>query len=84
MAGSAAGGSCHGLAGSVEYLLDVSTATGDSAWLERADRLAHLLLAFRDDEGVWRSDSGEPMPFDLLTGIAGVAVCLNRLSAATA
>jgi hypothetical protein len=76
--------SCHGLAGSVEFLLDVHDATGDGAWIEEADRLAHLLLAFRDDEGVWRSDSGEPLPFDLLTGIAGVAVCLKRMSAAPA
>jgi hypothetical protein len=72
--------SCHGLAGSAEFLLDVHAATGDDEWLGEADRLAGLLQGFRDEEGVWRSDSGEPLPFDLLTGIAGVAVCLLRLS----
>lgn len=72
--------SCHGLAGSVEFLLDMHAATGDPTWLAEADNLASLLDAFRDDEGIWRSDSGEPMAFDLLTGRAGVAIALARLS----
>jgi lantibiotic modifying enzyme len=75
--------SCHGLAGSIEFLLDVRAATGDPRWRAEADRLADLLEAFRDDQGTWRSDSGEPLPYDLLTGIAGVARCFQRLSVET-
>jgi hypothetical protein len=73
--------SCHGLAGSVEFLLDVHAATGEAAWLEAADTLAALLEAFRTDDGEWWSDSGKPLGFELLTGRAGVAVCLLGLSA---
>jgi hypothetical protein len=72
---------CHGLAGSVEFLLDVHAGTGEPAWLEAADSLAALLETFRTDDGEWWSDSGKPLGFDLLTGRAGVAVCLLRLSA---
>jgi lantibiotic modifying enzyme len=72
--------SCHGLAGSVEFLLDAHAATGEPAWLEAADSLATLLETFRTDDGEWWSDSGKPLGFDLLTGRAGVAVCLLRLS----
>jgi lantibiotic modifying enzyme len=73
--------SCHGLAGSVEFLLDAHVATGEPEWLEAADSLAALLETFRTDDGEWWSDSGESLGFDLLTGRAGVAVCLLRLSA---
>jgi hypothetical protein len=72
--------SCHGLAGSVEFLVDTRVATDDDTWLAEADRLAGLLAAFRDDRGIWRSDSGEPLPYDLLTGIAGVGIAFLRLS----
>jgi len=73
--------SCHGLAGSVEFLLDVHAATGEPAWLEAADSLAALLETFRTDDGGWWSDSGKPLGFDLLTGRAGVAIGLLRLAA---
>jgi hypothetical protein len=60
--------------------VDTRVATGDDTWLAEADRLAGLLAAFRDDRGIWRSDSGEPLPYDLLTGIAGVGIAFLRLS----
>lgn len=74
---------CHGLAGNIEFLLDVFRATGDAAYLVEARSLGRLLEAFaseRDGVLVWPSE--QPMNFtpDYMVGYAGVAVCLLRLA----
>ena len=74
---------CHGLAGNIEFLLDVFQTTGDRAYLAEARTLARLLEAFSHEKDgllVWPSDSPEAFSPDYMTGYAGVAVCLLRLA----
>ncbi len=73
---------CHGLAGSIEYLLDVYRATGDAAWREEAWTLERLLDAFRlehNGQPTWGSDDGAPN-IGYMVGYPGVALCLLRLA----
>jgi hypothetical protein len=74
---------CHGLTGSIEFLLDIYQATGDHAYLNEARSLARLLRAFateRDGLLVWPSESPHVYSPDYMVGYAGVAVCLLRLA----
>jgi class IV lanthipeptide synthase len=74
---------CHGLAGNVEFLLDMWQETQDEAYLREARWLACLLETFaakRDDLLVWPSDSPTVFSPDYAIGYAGVAVCLLRLA----
>lgn len=73
---------CHGLAGNIEFLLDMYAETKDWVYLAETRSLARLLEAFsREKDGllVWSSDSPEVYSPDYMTGYAGVAVCLLRL-----
>jgi hypothetical protein len=75
-------GQCHGLAGNIEFLLDLYQATGDLTYLAEARSLARLLEAFgteKDGVLVWPSDLPDVFTPDYMTGYAGVAVCLLRL-----
>jgi hypothetical protein len=75
---------CHGLAGNIEFLLDMFQATCDQAYLAEARSLARLLEAFAyEQDGLlsWPSDSPDVFTPDYTTGYAGVAVCLLRLGA---
>ncbi|MGH2585164.1 MAG: lanthionine synthetase LanC family protein, partial [Dehalococcoidia bacterium] len=75
---------CHGLAGAIEFLLDMFQATGDRAYLADAGVLARLLEAFaaeRDGALVFPSESPDVFTPDYMVGYAGVAACLLRLSA---
>lgn len=75
---------CHGLAGNIEFLLDVYRMTGESLYISDAHILTRLLEAFaeeRDGELVWPSESPNTFSPDYMVGYAGVAVCLLRLSA---
>jgi tRNA A-37 threonylcarbamoyl transferase component Bud32 len=74
---------CHGLAGNIEFLLDMFQSTGDQAYLAEARSLARLLEAFgRENNGVlvWPSDPPDVFTPDYTIGYAGVAVCLLRLA----
>jgi lantibiotic modifying enzyme len=74
---------CHGLAGSIEFLLDMFQATGSDRYLSEALSLARLLNAFaveRDGLLLWSSDDPTICTPDYMLGYAGVAVCLLRLS----
>ena len=74
---------CHGLAGNIEFLLDMAQATGDRAYLAEARALARLMEAFSTEKAgalVWPSDSPDIFSPDYMTGYAGVAMCLLRLS----
>lgn len=74
---------CHGLSGSIEFLLDMYQATHDRAYLAEAYSLGRLLQAFlveRDGLLVCSSESPTIFSQDYMIGYAGVAVCLLRLS----
>jgi len=74
---------CHGLAGSIEFLLDVYQATGDATWLRAAQTLARLLDAFaaeREGDLVFAAEVPGVFTPDYMVGYAGVAMCLLRLS----
>ncbi len=72
---------CHGLAGNIEFLLDMFQSTGDPAYLAETRSLARLLEAFGREDGVlvWPSDPPDVFTPDYMIGYAGVAVCLLRL-----
>lgn len=75
---------CHGLAGSIEFLLDMYQATRDDAYLREARSLGRLLEAFasQTEHGLaWPSESPAVFTPDYMVGYAGVAVCLLRLAA---
>jgi serine/threonine protein kinase len=74
---------CHGLAGNVEFVLDMYRVTGRKAYLDDAQSLAGLLEVFareRDGHLVWPSETPDVVAPDFMVGYAGVAACLLRLS----
>ncbi|MDQ2731741.1 MAG: class IV lanthionine synthetase LanL, partial [Armatimonadota bacterium] len=74
---------CHGLAGNIEFLLDMFQATRDPAYLTEARSLARLLEAFaieREGMLLWPSEGPAVFTPDYMVGYAGVATCLLRLS----
>src|SRR5579859_3212837 len=75
---------CHGLAGNIEFLLDMYQATGKELYLENAYQLAYILESFVTEEKglvVFSSDVPRTYTPDYMVGYSGVAVCLLRLSA---
>ncbi len=74
---------CHGLAGSIELLLDLYEMTGEQQWLHAAYTFARLLEAFateQDGMRVWFAEGSGSITPGFLTGYAGVAATLLRLS----
>jgi tRNA A-37 threonylcarbamoyl transferase component Bud32 len=74
---------CHGLAGNIEFLLDMYQATEDSAFLAEAKSLARLLETFRAHEKgllVWSADLPTRYSPDYTIGYSGIAMCLLRLA----
>ncbi|HLZ61371.1 MAG TPA: class IV lanthionine synthetase LanL [Ktedonosporobacter sp.] len=74
---------CHGLAGSIELLLDLYELTGEQPWLHTAYTFAHLLEAFaaeQDGMRLWLSEEPGIMTPGFLTGYAGITATLLRLS----
>jgi hypothetical protein len=74
---------CHGLAGNIEFLVDMAQVTGDRSYLTEAQVLARLLEAFAvEKDGIltWSSESPSTFTPDYMVGYAGIAVCLLRLS----
>jgi lantibiotic modifying enzyme len=75
---------CHGLAGSIEFLLDVYQATGDLRHLGEARSLELLMSSYRLDrkDGLtWSCDHRRSSTPDYMVGYAGIATCLLRLAA---
>lgn len=77
---------CHGLAGSVEFLLDVARATHDEQYSDEARAHGRLLTAFaRESSGAieWNAGSQGVLPPErgYLLGDAGITPALIRLSA---
>jgi hypothetical protein len=74
---------CHGLAGSIELLLDAYQAWGERERLAEARLLGGILEAFAIDRGaevVFPSESPATFSPDYMVGYAGVATCLLRLA----
>lgn len=74
---------CHGLAGNIEFLLDMFQATGLCVYHAEARALAFLLETFastQDERLVWVSDVPSCVSPDYLLGYAGVLSCLLRLA----
>lgn len=74
---------CHGLAGNIEFLLDMAQFTGDRQYRSQAFELAALLEAFaveKDGMLVWPSESPIIFTPDYMVGYAGIALTLLRLA----
>lgn len=74
---------CHGLAGNLEFLLDVYQATGDDHWLREARGLARILHTFSMEVNgnlVYAGDFPGVFSPDYMVGYAGVATALLRLA----
>ena len=79
---------CHGLAGSVEYLLDTARATGDRTFADQAAQLGALLATFVPAEiMVDEAAAGGHallarlvLPIGYLEGLTGVLAALLRLA----
>jgi hypothetical protein len=73
---------CHGLAGSIEMLLDLHAVTGEAEYFDAALSLAPILHAWLNPQNPliqteamdWRKNPG------FMIGMGGIAVCLLRLS----
>lgn len=75
---------CHGLAGCIEFLLDVYQETRDPAYFAEADSLGQLLETSettRQGHSVFPSEQPGVFTPDYMVGYAGVALSLLRLSA---
>lgn len=76
---------CHGLAGNLEFLLELHEHDREyaTAWQAEAEELATILDALaREREGrlSWPSESASVHSPDYMVGHAGVATCLLRLA----
>jgi lantibiotic modifying enzyme len=73
---------CHGIAGNIEFLIDMFQVTRRDEFLNAAWRLFGILETFsreRDGHLVWLSDGPRLITTDYIVGYAGVATCLLRL-----
>jgi tRNA A-37 threonylcarbamoyl transferase component Bud32 len=73
---------CHGIAGNIEFMLDMYQMTRNDQFLNDAYCLARILETFsreRNGRLVWLSDAPRIITPDYMVGYAGVAVCLLRL-----
>lgn len=73
---------CHGLAGSVECLIDLYQSTDDAAYLSHSGEIAGLLAAFVRESGerVTIVIDRRPANLGFSTGVAGIVACLIRLA----
>ncbi|MBV9931135.1 MAG: class IV lanthionine synthetase LanL [Alphaproteobacteria bacterium] len=74
---------CHGLAGSIEFLLDCYQSFSEPFYLAQAREFARLLGAFASESAgglLWPSESPTDLEAAYLTGSAGIVPCLLRLA----
>lgn len=74
---------CHGLAGNIEFFLDMFQSTNDASYLEECRVHARLLEHFAVKHGgflYWSSELPTIVSPDYMVGFAGVAMCFLRLS----
>jgi hypothetical protein len=72
---------CHGLAGNIEFLLDVAQWMGERRFRDDADHLISLTNAFiveSDDGCAWISDAPRQISPDYLVGYGGIALSYLR------
>jgi lantibiotic modifying enzyme len=73
---------CHGIAGNIEFMLDMYQMTRSDGFLNDALYLTRILETFsreRNERLVWLSDAPRIITPDYMVGYAGVAVCFLRL-----
>jgi serine/threonine protein kinase len=74
---------CHGLSGSIEFLLDMYQSTNNRAYMNEAWALASILRAYgvvHENNKVWPSESPTTYTPDYMVGYSGVLACMLRLS----
>ena len=74
---------CHGVAGCIEFMLDMYQGHGEIENLVEAHSLAQLLEAFARHErhgGTWAVDTLGWGTDDFLVGQSGISLCLLRLA----
>lgn len=73
---------CHGLAGNAEVLLDFFQSTGKQEYLDSALALTELSTTFLEEsDNLEPSSPGALLAPGLMKGLAGLMVCLLRVSA---
>ncbi|RPD44128.1 hypothetical protein DNI29_22280 [Hymenobacter sediminis] len=74
---------CHGIAGTIEYLLDLYEITGNEYWKKSINKLAVVLQmksVIKDGCVLWPSEDPFILTPDYMVGFSGVASCLLRVS----
>jgi lantibiotic modifying enzyme len=74
---------CHGLAGNIDFLLDLYQATGDASYLAEARTLGRLMRAYATELNgmfVWGCETPTKFSSTYTVGFSGIAMCLLRLS----
>jgi serine/threonine protein kinase len=69
---------CHGLAGNVDVLIDISRTATSNSYLRSARRLGENLVAYRTERG-WPSEGWAVYCPDLMVGQAGIGAAFMRL-----
>jgi len=72
---------CHGLAGSIDFLLDVYNRTGQLQFFQDTQRLVQMLTTYARDttKGLqWLDRESVPYDHGLMSGYGGVGPCLLR------
>lgn len=74
---------CHGVAGNIEYLLDLYQVTKKCYWKNKANKLAIILQmksVIKEGYVLWPSEDPFVLTPDYMVGFSGVASCLLRIS----
>jgi serine/threonine protein kinase len=73
---------CHGLAGDLEFLLDLRDATADERWAAEAQALGRVLLAYADltERQMYRNEFYGARSASFMVGDAGVGAAFLRLA----
>jgi lantibiotic modifying enzyme len=74
---------CHGLAGNIEFLLDLFQITKNIEILNAAYNMGSLLETYKISEGQnykWPSEDPDIFTPDYMVGYAGVGACFLRLA----
>jgi serine/threonine protein kinase len=74
---------CHGLAGNIEFLIDLYGETKNKEILRSAYELGEILLSYKVHEGKffkWPSEDPNIFSWDYMVGNSGIGSCLLRLA----
>lgn len=73
---------CHGIPGSIEFLIDVYQILKNRNLLEAAHELAKILISYKvkhESYYKWSSEDPEVFSMDYMVGNAGIGGCMLRL-----